>query len=89
MKSWASSEPGLLNKCNLSLGGTGCFSTVSRLGLNVISFYWQVEIIRKDPFNNNRCFNANKTKMDEANLYNRTFKVGYSSSVSIYCGRYG
>ncbi|KAM7446210.1 ligand-gated sodium channel [Porites harrisoni] len=40
----------------------------------------KVEIIREDPFNNNRCFNANKTKLDEANLYNHTFKVGYSSS---------
>ncbi|XP_068740271.1 amiloride-sensitive sodium channel subunit alpha-like [Montipora capricornis] len=38
----------------------------------------KVEIIRKDPFNNLRCFNS--TDLDDANLYKRKFRVGYSAS---------
>lgn len=38
----------------------------------------KVEIIRKDPFKNKRCFNS--TALDDANLYRRTFQVGYSAT---------
>ena len=41
---------------------------------------FQVEINRKDPFNNGRC--SQSTLLDDANLYKQRFNVGYSATVS-------